>query len=358
MAAHGDDRGRQRQRADESDQHAEAGRNTQALEVRRAGEAQTEDRGDDGQARADDHMRGAAVHRVVGGQAILTVLARLLVAAQQEDRVIRCGRDAEQRQQVGRIRRQRDDADVPEEGDHAAGRGHLDRDRDQCEQCGDDGAVDEQQHQPDHPEGERGDLDVAVLPHRELIGHQCRRAADVRLDPGRRWSVGHDLAHGGDGFVGLTAPGVAGQIHLDESSLAVVALRPRRRQRIAPEVLDVLDVLGIGLHFGDQHVTETVRFGTQWLFAFEHDRDQAVGVVLAEHLPHPLGCDHRRRVLGALSDVVDPADFFQRRDQGVTRRGQRQPDDRDRDAECADQPRDAGRCAVAGAHPDLSRQKV
>ena len=318
VAANGDDRGRQGQRADEGDQHTEAGRDTQALEVRRAGEDQTEHRGGDGQARADDHVRGAAIHRVVRGQAILTVLARLLVAAQQEDRVIRCGRDAEQRQQVGGIRRQRDDADVPQEGDYAAGSGHLDRDRDECEQRGGDGAVDDQQHQPDHAEGERGDLDVAALPHRELVGDQCRGAADVGLDPGGRWCVGHDLAHGGDGFVGLTAPGVAGQIHLDESSLAIVALRPRRRQRITPEVLDVLHVLGIGLHLGDEHVTETVRFGTQRLFAFEHDRDQAVGVVLAEHLSHPLGRDHRRRILGALCDVVDPTDLFQRRDQGVT----------------------------------------
>ena len=282
--------------------------------------------------------------------AILPVLPRFLVAAQQEYRVIRSGRDDEQRQQVGRIRRQRDDADVAQEGDDAAGGGHLDRDRDQGEQRGDDGPVDDQQHQPDHPEGQRGDLDVAVLPDRELIGDQRRRAADIGLDSSRRRGVGDDFADGGDGFVGLTAAGVAHQIRLDESGLAVAALRTRRGEWIAPEVLDVLDVFGVGPQLRDQDVGELVRLGAQRRIALENESDQAVGVVLAEHRPDPFGGDQRRRVLGALRHVVDPPDLFQRRDQGVARRGQRQPEDGDRDAELADE-----RCE---SHPDLSKQKT
>ena len=290
MAAHRDDRRCQGQRSDQGDQHTQAGRNSEALEVRRAGEAQTEHRRGDGQARTDDHVRGAAVHREVGGLAILTVLPRLLIAAQEEDRVIRSGRDDEQRQQVGRVRRQRDHPDVTEEGDHTAGRGHLDRDGHQCEQHGGDGPVDDQQHQPDHPEGERGDLEVAALTDRELVGDQCRRATHICLDPRRSGCVGHDLADGRDRLVGLTAAGVADQIGLDERRFAVAALRTRRRERITPEVLDVLNAIVL-LQTGHQIVAETVRLSTQRRVAFEHERDEAVGVVLAEHRPDPLGGD-------------------------------------------------------------------
>ncbi len=245
---------------------------------------------------------------------------------------------------------------MAEEGDHAAGSRHLDRDRHQGEKCGGDRPVDDQQHHPDHPEGERGDLDVAALADRELVGDQSRRPAHVGLDPGWPWSGVDDLADGGDGFVGHAAAGVADQIHLDQGGFAVAALRPRRGEWVTPEVLDVLNVLGVGLHLCDQHVGERVGVGAQRLLAFEDEGDEAVGVVLAEHRPDPLGRDQRRRVLGALGDVVDPPDLFQRWDQGVARGGQRQPEDRHRDGEHADKTREALRGVGGGAHPDLSRQ--
>ncbi len=247
---------------------------------------------------------------------------------------------------------------MAQEGDDAAGRGHLDRDRHQREQRGGDGPVDDQQHHTDHPEGERRDLDVAALTDRELIGDQGRRAAHVSLDPGRGRGLVDDLADGGDRFVGLIPAGVTGEVHLDQRGFAVVALRARRRQRITPEVLNVLNVFGVGGHLGDQHVGELVRLGAQRLIAFQHEGDEAVGVVLAEHLPDPLGGDQRRRVLGTLRHVVDPPDLFKRRDQGIAQSGQRQPEDGDRDRQDADQPRNAGRGAVTVAHPDLSKQKT
>ena len=42
------------------------------------------------------------------------------------------------------------------------------------------------------------------------------------------------------------SPWLPCEVHLDVGGLAVVALRARRGQRIAPEVLNVLDVLGVG----------------------------------------------------------------------------------------------------------------
>ena len=55
------------------------------------------------------------------------------------------------------------------------------------------------------------------------------------------------LLHGLDRLVGQRLALVAGQVHLDVDGLAVVALRAGGGQRVAPEVLDVLDVLGVGL---------------------------------------------------------------------------------------------------------------
>ena len=46
-----------------------------------------------------------------------------------------------------------------------------------------------------------------------------------------------------DGLVGHRLALVSVKVQLNIRGLAVVALRARRRQRVAPEVLDVLDVL-------------------------------------------------------------------------------------------------------------------
>ena len=68
------------------------------------------------------------------------------------------------------------------------------------------------------------------------------------------------------GLVGQAFTLVAGQVDLDIGGLAVSALRARGGQRIAPEVLDVLDVLCVGLEFLDQARVVVVR-GTPVSFA-------------------------------------------------------------------------------------------
>ena len=303
-------------------------------------------------------MRGAAVHREVRRHPVLARLAGLLVAAEKEDRVVGSGGDGEERQQVSGVRRERDDADMPEKGDDTAGGGDLNGDRHQRQQRGDDRAVDDQQHHRDHPERQRGDLDVAFLADRELVGDKGRRTGDVGLDPGRRRGVRDDFADRGDGLVGPAATGVAIQIHLDLGGLSVIALGAGRRQRVAPEVLDVLNVFGIGPHPLDQIVAEAMRRVTEWLLTLQHDGDQAVGVVLAEHLSYPLGSDRRRRIGVGLRHVVNPAHLLQLRDQSVRGGRQRQPEDGDRNAQFPDQPGDPGRAVGVLAHPDLSRQNT
>ena len=77
---------------------------------RAAGEVQAEHRAGDGQAGAEDDVRGAVEHRVVGGLPSSPLLPRLLISAEQEDHVVGAGGDRQHGQQVDRERRQPDQA--------------------------------------------------------------------------------------------------------------------------------------------------------------------------------------------------------------------------------------------------------
>ncbi len=72
-------------------------------------------------------------------------------AAEEEDRIVRAGGDDEQRQQVGRIRRQLDDAGVREHGDDAARRGQLDHHRENHQNHRGDATVEREQHHQRSP---------------------------------------------------------------------------------------------------------------------------------------------------------------------------------------------------------------
>ncbi len=109
-----------------------------------------------------------------------------------------------------------------------------------------------------------------------------------------------DLLDGLDRFVGQRLALVTGGVDLYVSGLAIRTLCARGGQRIAPEILDVLDVLGVGLELGDDLVVVLVRIVAERLFAFEHDHDRAVGLELLEHLADALHRDHRRRVVGVM----------------------------------------------------------
>ena len=78
------------------------------------------------------------------------------------------------------------------------------------------------------------------------IGLQGGRAGDVRRDARRGRDAGDDGLGGLDGFVGQRFALVAVQVDLYVGGLAVVALRAGRGQRVAPEILNVLNVFGVG----------------------------------------------------------------------------------------------------------------
>src|SRR5699024_10178995 len=114
-----------------------------------------------------------------------------------------------------------------------------------------------------------GDLVGALTADRELVGDQRRRTRHVGVYTGRRRGVLDDVTNGRHGLVGQRLALTSGKKHLRQCGFAVVALRTRGRERIPPEILDVLDVFGVALQLGDQGVVELVCVGTERLVALD-----------------------------------------------------------------------------------------
>ena len=310
------------------------------------------------------HVRRPAVHVVEGGLPVHAVVAPLVIAAEQEDDVVGTGGDDQQREDVGRIRRQADDSGVRQERDDPARRRHLDEHRDERQDHGDRRAVDDEQHQRDNPDGQQGDHHGALVAHLELIGDLGCRAGDVGMDA--RWGrrPGDDVAQRVDRLQRQRLALVACEEHLDVRGLPVRALRARGSEWIAPEVLHVLDVLGVRLDPLDQVVVVVVRFGAEGLVALEHHHRGTVGVELTEHLADALKRLQRGRFGGAQRHVVLCTDGLELRHQHVRQGGDGHPEQHDRHAEPTNPRGDPVRRrwpfgllrAHPGPHPDLSRQ--
>ena len=96
MAADAQHRRRQGQRGHNATRTPIRSGNAQALEIREPGEGQTEHRAGNRQARTQDDVRGSPVHRLERRYPILPGVARFVVAAQNEDRVVCSGGDDQQ----------------------------------------------------------------------------------------------------------------------------------------------------------------------------------------------------------------------------------------------------------------------
>ena len=227
------------------------------LEVRQPGEVQAQRRPGDGETRGQHDVGGALEHRVVGRLSVLARSSRFLVAADQEDRVIGGGGDRQRHHHVRRERGQPEDVVIPEEGDDAASQEQARHHHGHRDQHRGDGTVDEQQHDDDDGEGQPFDRLHARVADDVLIRGRRRRASHVRLHPWGRLRACDDVPNGLHRLVGDGLALVTGDVHLHVSGLAVDALGAGRGQRIAPEVLDVLDVCGVRAQFSDHLVVET-----------------------------------------------------------------------------------------------------
>ncbi len=281
-------------------------------------------------------MRGAVKHRVERRFSVLAYRPRFLVPTYEKDGVVGRRGDRKRDEQVGRERRETDQLVVTQECHHTASRRQRQEHHHQHQQDSAYRSVDEQQHRDDHPEGDHLDDPDAAVARDLLVGDQRRSARYEHLDARRgRKPVndGLDLQHR---LVGQRLAHVACKEHLHVRRLAVAALRAGFRQRVAPEVLNVLDVLRVGFQPVDEFVVVPVRIRTERLIAFEDDHRRAVGLELFENLAHALHRDHRRRFRRTHRHRPHLADDFELRHGGVQDGDQQNPADDDGDRQPAD----------------------
>ena len=122
-AADRNDRRDQGQRDGDRDQHAQCAGRTQGLEDRQPGKAEAVRRARDRQAGRQNHMGDTAIGGEIGGLAILTVVARLVIAPDEKDSVVGARGDRERHQDIGGKGRKFDDIVQGKEGDNASGGG-------------------------------------------------------------------------------------------------------------------------------------------------------------------------------------------------------------------------------------------
>ena len=229
-------------------------------------------------------MSATAKHGVVGGFPVLPGLTGLLIPADDEDRIVGTRRDGEYRKDLNCEGRKPDDAVAAEERDHPLHGGQFDEDHQQRQQDGGQRAVHDQQHQHDDPDRHPHHLAGTLVAEFQLVGGDGGGAGDKSLDAVGRRGGRHDAPHGIDGLIGQRLALVTGEIDLHVGGLPVGTLRAGRGERIAPEVLDVLDVLVVLRQFEDQLVVKVVRRHVQRGTAFQDDHHRAVGVEFFEHV--------------------------------------------------------------------------
>ncbi len=296
-AGDGDHGRRGGERAGDDDEQPQRGRDAQRLEIRQARQMKAEGGPGDRQSRAQDDMNGPAEHRVIGGFPILTGVARLLVSTDQKDRVIGTRRDRQRGQHGDDERGEPQQTVVAEERDKPSGGAHFETDHDENQKHRADGTVGDEQHDHDDHAGHAHHHEHAFVGGFVHVRRQRRRAGDIDVEPWGPRQIADDVPHGLDGLVSPGAALVAGQIELDVGGFAVPALDTGGREWIAPHVLDVLRVLGIGLQLCHQAVVVAAGFVAECPVTVQDDHRGAVGIGLVEGGADALGGDHRRRVL-------------------------------------------------------------
>ena len=175
-----------------------------------------------------------------------------------------------------------------------------------------------------------------------LVGLQRRSSGDKDLDARRRGKCGNKFLHRDHRLIRQIFAHVAGEIDLRVCGLAVRTLRSHPRQRIAPEVLNVLDVFGVGFELVDHAVVEAVGILAEGLFALQDDHRRVVGIELCEDLADALHGDHRRRVFGGHRHRLHLTNGLKLRHRDTEHHDETNPATDDRDRQPTDPPGYAG----------------
>ncbi len=166
------------------------------------------------------------------------------------------------------------------------------------------GAVDQQQHGEDHQHRHHRDLDQRAVATMVHVRHQRRGTGHIRRDTLGRGRPVDNLADRGDRLLRQRRALVAGKVELNINRFAVRTLGARRRERIAPEVLHVLNVRRVGTQLLDDAVVVMVGIVTELAVAFQNEHREVVGVGLLELLARDLHRPHRRCVFGAQGNLA------------------------------------------------------
>ncbi len=174
-----------------------------------------------------------------------------------------------------------------EEGDASAGHLQLDADGEQQDDDGDERPVEQEQHQEDHPDADQGDQDDRAVPALSHVGDDRGRSGDIGLDPRRCFRALDDVLDRLHRFVRLGLSETPVQVQLHVGGFAVGALGGTGGERIAPEILDVLDVLGVLLQLADRGCRSTCEASSPRGSSPSEDDDRhALRVGLLEQLAH------------------------------------------------------------------------
>ena len=133
-------------------------------------------------------------------------------------------------------------------------------------------------------------------------------------------------------------------------------LRPR--QRVAPEVLDVFDVLGVGLEVGDHVVVEPVCVLAERFVALQHDHRRVVGIELLEDLADAHHRGHRRCLFWGHRHRAHLANNFELRHGQVEQHDERDPAEDDRDCQPADPPGHDQSARLLGRDDAVGRRRA
>ena len=180
------------------------------------------------------------------------------------------------------------------------------------------------------------------------------------LTPGGGGSARDDVADRSNGLVRQALALIAGQVQLNVGGLTVGALRPGGRQRIAPEVLDVLDVFLVGLRACR---SDRRRSGARRHRAGLSPSRTIITELLESNSWKSLPTRFIACIDGASSGANDTAcaspTFSSWRDDDVHHDHQRDPAQQDRHGEQPNEPRDHRVCTHVGVrHADFTRQNV
>lgn len=159
--------------------------------------------------------------------------------------------------------------------------------------------------------------------------------------------LGNVVLDRGDGLLAFRRALVPTEIQLDVGGLLIDALGATGRDSVAPEVLGVLHMFGVGPQPLDQFAVEGVRLVVhvrgELGVVLQQNHDHAVVLELLEQFTLTFDGLVGRGVLGRQRDRVLFTDLFELRHHNVDDDRQHQPGENDRDRERVDESRYARR---------------